>query len=81
MGYSKFYYALLERVGARDGRTQFARACLFFFFTSNPSPKKLKNLKPNTFPFFSASLYPIFLIISWVFSSSPIGWYYAKIQR
>jgi hypothetical protein len=31
-------------VGARDGRTQSARASLFFSFTSNPSPKKLKKL-------------------------------------
>jgi hypothetical protein len=39
-------------VGARDGPTQSARACLFFFFTPNPSPKKPKNLKPNTLFFF-----------------------------
>jgi hypothetical protein len=31
-------------VGARDGWTQSARASLFFSFTSNPSPKKLKKL-------------------------------------
>jgi hypothetical protein len=30
-------------VGARDGRTQSVRACLFFFpFTPNPFPKKPK---------------------------------------
>jgi hypothetical protein len=40
-------------VGARDGRTQSARACLFFFsFIPNPSPKKPKNLNPNTLFFF-----------------------------
>jgi hypothetical protein len=39
-------------VGARDGQTQFARACLFFSFTPNPYPKKPKYLKPNTLFFF-----------------------------
>jgi hypothetical protein len=39
-------------VGACDGRTQSTRACLFFSFTPNPSPKKPKKLKPNTLFFF-----------------------------
>jgi hypothetical protein len=41
---------LYVRVGARDDRTQSARACLFFFLHSKPIPQKLKNLKPNTVP-------------------------------
>ncbi len=34
----KIYIILL--VGARDGRTQSARACLFFFLHSKPIPQK-----------------------------------------
>jgi hypothetical protein len=58
---------MFSRVGARDSRTQSAVPAFFFSFTPNPSPKKPKNLKPNTSLFFSASFYPIFLIISWFF--------------
>ncbi len=63
-GLSEIIYVLM---GARDGRTQFARASLLFFsFTPNPSPKKPKNLKPNTLFFF-------FITNSGINPGQPVG--------